>query len=130
MLVSENTDSPGVVKTLTDDYSRKILFSISSKSLSVEEISIAEHIPVSTCYRRVHNLKTIGIIRQVETFFTEDGKKFFRYRSILRNATINFNSGRLEVKVILDEANEDPILPAITSTEKLKPVYEDLLVAV
>ena len=94
-----------VVKALSDEYSRKIVLSIISKSLSIEEISKQQHIPISTCYRRVHELQTYGIVKIDRTIIQEDGKKFVCYRASFKNASINLESGELKVDV---EPNRDP----------------------
>ena len=105
MLVSDNSMVLEVVKALSDEYSRKIVLSIISKSLSIEEISKQQHIPISTCYRRVHELQTYGIVKIDRTIIQEDGKKFVCYRASFKNASINLESGELKVDV---EPNRDP----------------------
>lgn len=94
-----------VVKALSDEYSRKIVLSIISRSLPIEEISKQQHIPISTCYRRVHELQTYGIVKIDRTIIQEDGKKFVCYRASFKNASINLESGELKVDV---EPNRDP----------------------
>ncbi len=99
MLVFDKARSVEVMKALGDEYSRKILLSIISKSLSADEISQELHIPISTCYRRIHALETSGMMRKDKITLTKDGKKFVSYISILKNATINFNSEKLALEV-------------------------------
>ena len=106
MLVSDNSKALEVVKALSDEYSRKIVLAIISKSLSIEEISKEQHIPISTCYRRVHELQSYGIIRVDRTIIQDDGKKFACYRASFKNASINLESGELKVDV---EPNRDPV---------------------
>jgi hypothetical protein len=103
MLASDNPDSLVLVKTLADDSSRKILLSIMSKPLSIEEISLVSKIPIKTCYKRARHLETSGMIRKDELSSAGDGKKFVRYKSTFNNATINFDSGKLAVKVRIPE---------------------------
>lgn len=105
MLVSDNSKALEVVKALSDEYSRKIVLAIISKSLSIEEISKEQHIPISTCYRRVHELQSYGIIRVDRTIIQDDGKKFACYRASFKTASINLESGELKVDV---EPNRDP----------------------
>ncbi len=101
MLVYDQAKSLEVVKALADEYSTKILLSIMAKPLSVVEICQIIDIPISTCYRRIRALEIGGIIRVERTIFTEDGKKFMRYASIIKNATISFDLGNLQVDVSL-----------------------------
>src|SRR5438128_2339580 len=52
----------GLVQLLSDEYSRKIAMSAVSKAKSVEELSQEDNVPLSTCYRRVHELVDSGIM--------------------------------------------------------------------
>ncbi len=61
MLVTDIAKSHDVLEALSDEYPRRILVSITSRSLSVDEICREEHIPISTCYRRIRNLEATGI---------------------------------------------------------------------
>ena len=105
MLVSDNARALEVIKSLSDEYSRKIVLSIIARSLPIEDISKEQHIPISTCYRRMHELLDYGIVRADKTVIQEDGKKFISYRTAFKNATINLESGELKVDV---EPNRDP----------------------
>jgi predicted transcriptional regulator len=80
MLVSDQAQSIEAMNAISDEYSRKILVSTISKSLSVDEISQEMHIPVSTCYRRIHALEISGMMRKDRTIISEDGKKTIRYK--------------------------------------------------
>jgi DNA-binding Lrp family transcriptional regulator len=103
--VSDDGKAIEVVKVLSDEYSRKILLCIINNSLPIEEISKLENIPVSTCYRRVHEMLQFGIIKPERTIIREDGKKYVCYRSAIKNATIQLESGEVKVDVVL---NRDP----------------------
>ncbi len=105
MLVSDNARALEVIKSLSDEYSRKIVLSIITRSLPIEDISKEQHIPISTCYRRMHELLDYGIVRADKTVIQADGKKFISYRTAFKNATINLESGELKVDV---EPNRDP----------------------
>lgn len=109
LLVSDNSRALEVVKSLSDEYSRKIVLSIISESLPIEEISKQQHIPISTCYRRVHELQSYGLVRVDRTIIQEDGKKFVCYRAAFRNAKINLESGELKVDVELNQDASDKL---------------------
>jgi predicted transcriptional regulator len=112
MLVLDNTRAEEVVRALSDEYSRKIIKSIMSKSEPIEEISREQGIPISTCYRRVHELLLGGIVRPDKTIIQEDGKKYVCYRTTFKNATINLGANELTVDVILnrdESTHEDPL---------------------
>jgi predicted transcriptional regulator len=116
MLVSDKAKAEEVVKALSDEYSRKIILSIISESLHIEEISRRTNVPVSTCYRRMHELFNYGIIRADRTIIQDDGKKFICYKSSFKNATIQLDSGELVVDLV---SNRDP-------SEKLHDIWSSV----
>jgi hypothetical protein len=91
-----------VVKILSDEYSRRILLSIISVSLPMEEISRLEDIPISTCYRRLHEMLQFGIIKPDKTIIRDDGKKYVCYKSAIKDVAIHLEGGELKVDVILN----------------------------
>jgi len=111
------------MKVLADEYSRKIVLSIITKSLPIEEISKEQHIPVSTCYRRIHEMLEYGIVRPDRTIIQPDGKKFVCYKSSFKNATILLESGELKIDLV---SNRDPAdkLSDIWSTMRPKTSSE------
>ncbi len=115
MLVTDNAKAVEVVKALSDEYSRRIVLSIISASLPIEEISREQNIPISTCYRRIHELQHYGIIKAEKTIIQDDGKKFVCYRSSIKNASISLESGELVVDVILNRQVPTPAPVAPTA---------------
>jgi DNA-binding Lrp family transcriptional regulator len=99
MLVSDDAKALEIVKALSDEYSRRIILSLISRSLPIEDISREQHIPASTCYRRIHELQTSGIVRADKIVVQEDGKKFICYRTAFKNASISLESDGLKVEV-------------------------------
>jgi len=116
MLVSDQNKAVEIVKAFSDEYSRKIILSVISRSLPIEEISIEEHIPISTCYRRVRELQSFGILKADKTIIQKDGKKYVCYKTSFRNARINLDSGQLTVDVV---PNRDP-------SEKLHDIWTNI----
>ncbi len=55
-------------------------------------------------HRRIKNLEAAGIIRKDRIIVTGDGTKFMRYRSNLKNAVMDFASGKVVVEVGLNES--------------------------
>lgn len=120
MLVSDNSKALEVVKSLSDEYSRKIVLSIISKSMPIEEISKEQHIPISTCYRRIHELQRYGIVKVDQTVIQNDGKKFVCYRTSFKNASINLESGELKVDVELNREDASDRLHQMWSSVRPK----------
>ena len=77
-----------------------------SEAKSVEEIKHESSIPISTCYRRVHDLIDLRLLRVESTIITDAGKKFERYRSVISGATVSLLSGELVINV---EMNPDAV---------------------
>lgn len=117
VLVSDKSKAEEVVKALSDEYSRKIILSIIAESLPIEVISRRTNVPVSTCYRRVHELFGFGIVRADRTIIEDDGKKYICYKSNFKNATIQLESGELKVDLIMN--NKDP-------SEKLHDIWSSV----
>ncbi len=117
MLVLDQSKADEIVKALSDEYSRKIILSIIAESLPIEEISHRTNVPVSTCYRRVHELFSFGIVIADRTIIEDDGKKFICYKSNFKNATIQLESGELKVDLVMN--NKDP-------SEKLHDIWSSV----
>ncbi|MFI5421819.1 MAG: hypothetical protein ACHQ1H_12690, partial [Nitrososphaerales archaeon] len=73
MLASDIANSLDLVKLLADDKSRKILLTLISRPLSIEEISAENHISIKTCYIKTHDLETKGMIVKDDTNLSDNG---------------------------------------------------------
>jgi predicted transcriptional regulator len=100
LLVADKSKALEVVKVFADEYSRKIVLAIIANSLPIEEISKEQNIPISTCYRRIHEMLNYGIVRADRTIIQDDGKKYVCYKSSFKNATIQLESGELKVDLV------------------------------
>jgi predicted transcriptional regulator len=92
-----------LIGALADEYSRKIVLKTIENAQSVEDLSRSENIPISTAYRRVNELRQVGILTVEKTILTDDGKKFELYRSAFRAVHMDLVQGELEVDVDLNE---------------------------
>jgi|GEM_PF-655875 DNA-binding Lrp family transcriptional regulator len=128
MLVLDHSKGEELVRALSDDYSRKIILSIMSKSEPIEEISREQGIPISTCYRRVHDLLVSGIVKPDKTIILEDGKKYICYKAAFKNATINLDASELSVVVVLNK--EESSAPFETSQPEHERVQKHLVASV
>ena len=82
MILKNEPGAIEMVNTLSDNYSRRIVLEIISKTQSIEELSKGLYIPVSTRYRKVRIMLKFGIARLVKTVIDADGKEicFVRQR--------------------------------------------------
>ncbi|HXQ91717.1 MAG TPA: helix-turn-helix domain-containing protein [Nitrososphaerales archaeon] len=92
-----------LIRALADEYSRKILLGTIDRARSVEELSEAELIPISTSYRRVNEMREVGLLTVEKTIITDEGKKFELYRSSFRGIKLQLNQGEITVDVELNE---------------------------
>jgi DNA-binding Lrp family transcriptional regulator len=104
MEINEPSRVQALVQGLADEYSRKILLSAIPKAKSVEDMSRENDIPLSTCYRRVHELLDGQILVVEKIIVTPDGKKYELLRSAYRAVTVSFEGGVMRVEA---EINED-----------------------
>lgn len=89
-----------VLKALADEYSRTILTFVMDKPRSVIEISTECKIPMSTAYRRIHDLEESGLVQVMGSIISDDGKRYYLYRSRIKAVRTIFGVDSLQVEVI------------------------------
>jgi len=107
MMVVEQDRKEAVLEAMANEYMRKILLSTVSNAKSVEELARENEIPVSTCYRRVRELLSLRLLRTEKTTITDTGKKFESFRSVVKDAKVNFSSSEISVEVTLVSREPD-----------------------
>lgn len=124
MLIPDNAKALEVVRALSEEYSKRIILSTIAKSMSVEQISREQNIPISTCYRRVRELESAGVVK-ADNITIKDGKKLVSYKTTFKSASISLESGELRVDVTpnrvgsIDRANEHWPHAFSTSSEEI-----------
>ncbi len=96
----EKKDS--ILEILSDKYCRKILEAIMYKRKSAIEITAETRIPISTVYRRIQMLHDNKLLFTSGSI-SDEGKKFFLYKSKVKGIQSNFNNGQVEVELILNK---------------------------
>ena len=109
MEITEPSRVQALVQGLADEYSRKILLSAIPKAKSVEDMSRENDIPLSTCYRRVHELLDGQILVVEKIIVTPDGKKYELLRSAYRAVSVSFDGGVMKVDAIVNEDVADKL---------------------
>ncbi len=97
--VQEDTTKEALLEVLADKYSRAILESTLEMPKSTIDLSSECAIPISTTYRRVqllHRHKLLGISGSI----SQDGKKYFLYKSKIRSIVTCFRNGTLDVEIV------------------------------
>lgn len=120
MLVLEE-EKEAILKAMGDKYDRVILFSTSEKAMPIEEIAKEYNIPVSTCYRRVHELTSKKLLRVEKTIITDGGKKFETYRSTVKDASVHFSPEQITVDITPRPCDPDEKLIAMWKSVRSEP---------
>ncbi|MDE1726609.1 MAG: helix-turn-helix transcriptional regulator [Thaumarchaeota archaeon] len=97
--IQEETTKDVLLEILADKYSRTILEYTIDMPKSALDLANECGIPISTAYRRVqmlHRHKLLGISGSI----SQDGKKYFLYKSKVKSIMTCFNNGSLEVEVV------------------------------
>jgi len=87
-----------VSKLLADDYSQKILASTYMAPMSAQRLSKICQIPIAACYRRIHELESVGLLGVDKEKEVYKGRKVRLYRCKLRSASTRFMNGRFVVR--------------------------------
>lgn len=87
------------LNVLCDGYARSILQVIMDKPKSVMEISAEANIPISTAYRRIQTLQDAQMVK-ITGSISEDGKKFFLYKSKIRALYASLERNQVQIKAV------------------------------
>ena len=82
------------LELLSDEYILKILELTSDRSLNITSISKKLDIPLSSCYRRIEDLTTSGLVRCYMDM-TDGGRRSKVYHSLIRKMDVYFRCGAM-----------------------------------
>jgi len=99
MMVDQEDRKNAVLLAMSDGYMRRILSSIISEAKSVDQISKESGVPASTCYRRIHQLLGLALVRIEKTIIRPEGKKYETFRSAVADVKISFSSQELSIEL-------------------------------
>ncbi len=97
--IEEEDKKEAILEVMSDRYCRAILENTMEKPKSAMEISAETKIPISTIYRRLqmlHDRKLLGISGSI----SDDGKKYFLYKSRVKAISTTFNGSHIEIQVV------------------------------
>ena len=100
--VEEETKKDNFLEVVSDKYCRSILNAIMDKPKSTMRLAMECHIPISTVYRRIqmmHDAKMLYTTGQI----SDDGKKFFLYKSKIKEIQTHFNNGEVQVELVFNQ---------------------------
>jgi hypothetical protein len=97
--IDDDSRKDAILGVISDKYCRAILENSMEKPKSAMEISAETKIPISTVYRRLqtlHDNKLLGISGSI----SDDGKKYFLYKSKVKGIATSFNGSNIEVEIV------------------------------
>jgi len=92
-----------ILKALSDDYSRTIMNATIEKPKSVVDLVKECDIPMTTAYRRIHELEENKILKVTGAIVTDDGKKYYLYQNRLKSVYVIFGLEELDVQIVENE---------------------------
>ena len=95
-----------ILEMLADKYSKQILQTIMDKPKSVMDITSETRIPVSTVYRRIQLLQDNKIV-SISGTISDDGKKYFLYRSKIRSVSITYDNYFTKIEIVPNIADSE-----------------------
>ena len=109
MEITNTATALALVQALGDEYSRRILLSAIPAAKSVEDLSKENDIPLSTCYRRVHELLDAQVLLIDKIIVTNDGKRYELVRSAYRTVQVDLIDGAMKVDAMINEDVADKL---------------------
>ncbi len=97
--IYEDEKKDAILGIISDKYCRAILEATMDKPKSAMEISAESKIPISTVYRRLQTLHDNKLLR-ITGSISDDGKKYFLYRSKVKAVSSSFKGGFVEIEVV------------------------------
>ena len=103
ILARDSNFRKAILKALSDEYSRTIMNFTIEQPKSVVDIVRECKIPMTTAYRRVHELEENKILKVTGSIVTDDGKKYFLYQNRLKSIYVIFGLEELDVQIVDNE---------------------------
>ena len=97
--VEDDQRKQAIMEIISDKYCRLILRTSMDKPKSAMEIASESKIPISTVYRRLQTLYDNKLVK-ISGSISEDGKKYFLYKSKVRAISVSCDCNDLEVTIV------------------------------
>ena len=99
--IQEQEKKDTILEALSDKYSRIILEATMNQPKTALEISAEYNVPISTVYRRLQTLHDSKLL-SISGSISDEGKKFFMYKSKIRQIATSFSGNSVDVSVVLN----------------------------
>tara|TARA_B100001013_G_scaffold325674_1_gene237835 strand:+ start:183 stop:554 length:372 start_codon:yes stop_codon:yes gene_type:complete len=108
MKITDESKKKAIVEALFDDQSRTILYSTTEIAKPVVDIMKETNIPMTSAYRKVKDLLKVNLLRTEGSEITEDGKRFYLYRSNINEAKLTYKNGNIEINIESNPQKDNP----------------------
>jgi|Deesub1362B_J571_1020462.scaffolds.fasta_scaffold00217_25 predicted transcriptional regulator len=99
-------DNDAILSVLADLYCRKILSATWNKELSAIQLSQELKIPLATVYRKIKLLEELGFIKAATSIIKPSGNEEKFYKCTVKRVKVDFNGGKLDIKVEFEEVDK------------------------
>lgn len=122
MIIKNEKQKTAIANALIDEYSRKILNSTMESSKSVMDIMREQKIPMTSAYRRIKVLLDNKLIKVERSLVTEDGKRYYLYRSAIKSVVINYTEGNLLLDIVpnIVDRPEDKLMQSFANIKEVR----------
>jgi len=97
--IEDGERKDAILEILADKYCRGIIETTMEKPKSAIDIAADTKIPISTVYRRLQSLHDSKLVA-ISGMISDDGKKFFLYKSKIRSLSASYTGNYVEVEVV------------------------------
>ena len=122
MIIKDEKHKTAIAHALIDEYSRKILNSTMENSKSVMDIMREQEIPMTSAYRRIKLLLDNRLIKVEKSLVTDDGKRYYLYRSAIKSVIINYIDGTLSLDITpnIVDSPEDKLMQTFENIKEVR----------
>tara|TARA_B100001167_G_C16701693_1_gene272005 strand:- start:27 stop:398 length:372 start_codon:yes stop_codon:yes gene_type:complete len=122
LIIKNEKQKTAIANALIDEYSRKILNSTMESSKSVMDIMREQEIPMTSAYRRIKVLLDNKLIKVERSLVTEDGKRYYLYRSAIKSVVINYTEGNLLLDIVpnIVDRPEDKLMQSFANIKEVR----------
>tara|TARA_B100001013_G_scaffold198512_1_gene120163 strand:- start:189 stop:563 length:375 start_codon:yes stop_codon:yes gene_type:complete len=122
LIIKDEKHKTAIAHALIDEYSRKILNSTMENSKSVMDIMREQKIPMTSAYRRIKLLLDNKLIKVEKSLLTDDGKRYYLYRSAIKSVIINYIDGNLFLDITpnIFDRPEDKLMQSFANIKEVR----------
>lgn len=90
-------DYQTISKLIMDDVNMRVLSATAFEPLSARDLAYMFNIPLVSCYRKINELESAGLLMCVDKPLKANGKRVRKYKSQLIKVVLTFERGKLRI---------------------------------